>query len=118
MTALVTSELADRTNLILLERAKLDKVLNEQAFGVSGLVSSDAAAEIGLITGAKVLVSGPIVETAQGRLVVVANVIGTETGRLFAAKVEGGANNLMELSRDLGDRIAQLIASQADKLAE
>jgi TolB-like protein len=116
VTALVTADLAAQTNLVVLERAKLNRALNEQAFGVSGMVSSDAAAQIGQITGAKVLVSGQVVQTAQGRLVILANIIGTETGRLFAAKVEGGGNNLMELSSDLSGKIVQVISSQATNL--
>jgi TolB-like protein len=116
VTALVTADLAAQTNLVVLERAKLNKALNEQAFGVSGLVSSDAAAQIGQITGAKVLVSGQVIQTEQGRLLILANIIGTETGRLFAVKVEGGGNNLLEMSADLSGKIAQTITEQADKL--
>ena len=40
VTTLVTADLTTETNLVLLERAELTKALNEQAFGVSGLVSS------------------------------------------------------------------------------
>lgn len=116
VTALVTADLADRTNLVMLERAKLNKALSEQAFGVSGLVSSDAAAQIGQITGAKVLVSGEVLVTGREHMVLVANVIGTETGRLFAAKVEGGANNLMELCSDLTGKIDQIIAGEETNL--
>jgi TolB-like protein len=117
VTALVTAELAAQTNLVLLERAKLNKALNEQAFGISGLVSSDAAAQIGQLTGAKVLVSGQVLLTGQAHMVIVANIIGTETGRLFAAKVEGSADNLMDLTSDLSAKIAQTIAAQATNLS-
>src|ERR1700722_7189639 len=56
VTPLITADLATETNFVMVVRAELDKALNEQAFGVSGMVSSDAAAKIGQITGAKVLV--------------------------------------------------------------
>src|SRR5262249_475094 len=101
---------------ILLERAALNKALNEQAFGISGLVNTDAAAKIGQITGAKVLVCGQVLTTQSGHLVVVANIVGTETGRLFPAKVERPADNLMELTDDLSSKIAHTIASQATNL--
>jgi TolB-like protein len=116
VTALVTADLATQTNLMLVERAALNKALNEQAFGISGLVSSDAAAKIGQITGAKVLVCGEVLKTGQDHLVIIATIVGTETGRLFAAKVEGAANNLMELISDLSSKIAATIASQASNL--
>lgn len=116
VTTLVTVDLTTKTNLIMLERAELSKALSEQAFGVSGLVGSDAAAKIGQITGAKVLVCGQILMTEQNHLVIVATIIGTETGRLFAAKVDGAANNLMALTTELSSKIAQTIAAQSTNL--
>lgn len=116
VTTLVTADLTTETNLIMLERAELNKALSEQAFGVSGLVGSDAAAKIGQITGAKVLVCGQVLTTEKNHLVIVATIVGTETGRLFAAKVEGPANNLMELTTDLSSKIAKTISLQATNL--
>ncbi len=116
VTALVTADLTTQTNIVMLERAQLDKALNEQAFGISGLVSSSAAAKIGAITGAKVLVSGEVIKTKKEHLVIIANIIGTETGRLFAVKVEGAEHMLPELTLDLSSNIAQTIVTQATNL--
>ena len=116
VTTLVTADLTTETNLVMLERAELTKALNEQAFGISGMVSSDAAAKIGQITGAKVLVAGQVMKTGDNHLIIVADIIGTETGRLFADKVEGAADNLSELTSDLSRKIAQTITGQATNL--
>jgi len=116
MTALVTADLAGEPNIALLQRVPLDAALREQAFGVSGLVSADAAAKIGRMTGAKILVSGQVVNADDGHLIIIANIIGTETGRMFAAKVEGGADNLPDLATDLSGRIAQTISDQNSNL--
>jgi TolB-like protein len=116
VTSLVTANLSTETNLVMLERAELTKALSEQAFGISGMVSSDAAAKIGQITGAKVLVAGQVIKTGKDHLIIVANVIGTETGRLFADKVEGAADNLSDLTSDLSRKIAQTITSQTTNL--
>ncbi len=116
VTALVTANLTTETNLVMLERAELTKALSEQAFGISGMVSSDAAAKIGQITGAKVLVAGQIIKSEGNHLIIVANIIGTETGRLFADKVEGAADNLSELTSDLSRKIAGTISDQTSNL--
>jgi TolB-like protein len=116
VTTLVTVDLATQTNLALVERVELSKSLREQAFGVSGMVSSDAAAQIGHITGAKVLVAGQVMKTGDNHLVIVANIIGTETGRLFAEKVEGGADNIMDLTDKLSGKIARTISDQTTNL--
>jgi TolB-like protein len=116
VTALVTADLTTETNLVMLERSELSKALNEQAFGISGMVSADAAARIGQITGARVLVSGQVINTGTDHLIVVANIIGTETGRLFAAKVEGAGDNVAGLTTDLSRKIARTISAQATNL--
>ena len=116
VTALVTADLTAETNLVMVERADLKKTLGEQAIGASGMVSSDTAAKIGQITGAKVLVTGLVIRGAGTHLIVIANIIGTETGRLFAVKAEGAAENLMELSASLSRQIARKICDRAPDL--
>jgi len=116
VTVLVTANLTVETNLVLVERAELNKALSEQAFGIGGLVSGDAAAKIGQITGAKVLVAGQVIKTGNDHLILVANIIGTETGRLFADKVEGGVDNLSDLTTNLSRKIAQTINDQTTNL--
>ena len=116
VTTLITVDLTSETNLVMLERAELNKALNEQAFGISGMVSADAAAKIGQITGAKVLVAGKVIKINNNHLTIVASIIGTETGRLFAAKVEGAADDLMGLTSDLSRKIAETITAQATNL--
>ena len=116
VATLVTAYLATGTNLVLVDREQLRKSLNEQAFGASGMVSPETAAKIGHITGAKVLVSGQVLKTGEAHLVIIANIIGTETGRLFADKVEGAADNLTDLTESLSRKIAQTITAQATNL--
>ena len=116
ITTLVTADLTAETNIVMLERADLKKALSEQAFGASGMVSADAASKIGQITGAKVLVAGQVIMTDKNHLVIVANIIGTETGRLFAAKVDGSTEDLLKLSTELSHKIAQTIAGQTTNL--
>lgn len=115
VTALVTANLATETNLVMVERSELNKALGEQAFGISGMVSSDAAAKIGEITGAKVLVAGQVLRTGDN-LIIIADIIGTETGRLFAEKVQGSAERLGDLTTDLSGKVARTISLQATNL--
>ena len=109
VTALVTADLATETNLVMVERSDLKKAIGEQAMGVSGMINSDQAAKIGQLTGAKVLVSGRVIKAGKEHLIIVANIVGTETGRLFAEKIEGAPDKFAELSEDLSKKIAQSI---------
>ena len=55
-------------------------------------------------------------KTGDNHLALVANIIGTETGRLFADKVEGSAANLSDLTSQLSRKIAQTISDHATNL--
>lgn len=113
VTALVTADLTTETDIIMVERSDLKRALGEQAMGISGMVSSEQAAKIGQVTGAKVLVSGQVIKAPKNHLVIIANIVGTESGRLFAEKVEGPEENFTDLTSQLSRKIAQKIREQA-----
>lgn len=116
-TALVTADLSADTNLALIERAQLSKALSEQAFGLSGMVNSEVAAKIGQITGAKVLVSGQVLRTENHRLVIIANIVGTETARLFAVQAEGpSSGDLVKTTSELAQKISKTILEKSANL--
>src|SRR5882757_11193310 len=53
IATLVNVNLSTDPNLIMVERAELEKALGEQELGLSGTVSPDSAAKVGHLTGAK-----------------------------------------------------------------
>src|SRR6266487_703055 len=55
---LVTANLSAEPQLVIVDRAALAKILREQALGLSGNISPEAAAKVGQLTGAKILVTG------------------------------------------------------------
>jgi len=111
-TALVTAGLSADGRLNLVERAQLKKALSEQALGLSGNINFDAAAKVGQLTGARVLVSGRAMRLA-GSLVITASIIGTETSRSYSEQVQGPLTNLVGLTATLSQQIADTIVLQA-----
>src|ERR1039458_1078987 len=99
IVSLLTVNLSSDARFVIVDRSELDKVLAEQELGRSGNITPDSAARIGQLTGAKILVTGRefnALDAGDG-LVVIANVIGTETGRVFSKTVQGSKTNLVEL---------------------
>jgi TolB-like protein len=86
VTDLLTTRLSTHPNLVLVERQRINEVLSEMEFGISGTVQPDTAATIGRLIGAKALVTGRLFSSG-GDLVVVTRMIGTETGRVYAESV-------------------------------
>lgn len=116
LSAVLTALLSSEADLILLERAELDKALGEQELGLSGTVAADTAARVGNLTGAKVLVTGSVFKTDKN-VMAVAKVIGTETGRVFGLTGKmNSSGDLTDLAQDLADKIHPTITSKADAL--
>src|SRR5690606_26581702 len=99
------------------ERAELEKALGEQELGLSGTVAPDTAAKVGNLTGAKVLVTGSVFKVDKN-VMVVAKVIGTETGRVYGTtgKMNAAGGDLSELAKDLAAEVGSTIKSKAETL--
>lgn len=99
--------LTARPDLQLVDRADLDATLKEQELNLSGAVKADEAVRIGQLSGAKILISGSVVELDR-TIYLVAKVIGTETGHVVGASVKG----------DRSDELAPLVEQLAEKIDE
>jgi hypothetical protein len=112
---LLNALLSAESDLLLVERAELEKVLGEQALGVSGTVSNESAAKVGHLTGAKVLVTGRVFRAGK-ETVLVAKIIGTETSRVFGEMVKSATLTVTDLAGELAGKIARTVVTRADSL--
>jgi hypothetical protein len=116
IATLINANLSAEPQIITVERADLEKILGEHELGLSGTVSSDSAAKIGQLTGAKVLVTGRVFK-AEGELFIVAKIIGTETSRVYGELVKGGDKaSLSDLTANLATKIAADVTQKGDTL--
>ena len=83
ITALLTANLSADPRFILLERVELTKSIQELSLGLSGTVNAEDAAKVGHMSGAKVLVTGQVFKHGKDQIVFMADIIGTETSRLY-----------------------------------
>jgi hypothetical protein len=124
VASLLTVNLSSNPQFTLVDRAQLNKILKEQALGLGGDISPETAAKIGRLVGAKILVTGTIfnvgdtvgtdiqTEGSHSEILIIANVIGTETGRVFAQREQGTRENLVKLADDLSVKISEIITNQ------
>ncbi len=116
VATLINANLSADPQIITVERAELEKVLGEQELGLSGTVSTETAAKVGHLTGAKVLVTGRVFKVDK-ELVVVSKIIGTETSRVYGELVKGtSATPITDLSTDLAKKIAATVKAKGDSL--
>lgn len=90
VAALLNAHLSAQPNLVMVERAELEKVLGEQELGLSGTVQPGSAARIGHLTGAQILITGRVFKVEKETFLV-AKVIGTETSRVHGETVKGAS---------------------------
>jgi TolB-like protein len=115
-TDLLFANLAAEPELYLVERADLKKILDEQELNVSGLVDPATATKVGQLTGAKILITGSVLQVDTS-LYVIAKVIGTETSRVLGASVKGGVrDDLGGLVEELAKKVNELVSTRAEEL--
>lgn len=83
VTDALTEAVFNTGKVRIIERANLEKILNEQKFQASGLVNEDTAKEIGQIAGVDYVCYGTLRDTGN-EITVSARVVDVETGEVCA----------------------------------
>lgn len=109
---LLAAALSMHAGIRLVERTALQRAMDEQTLGLSGVVDPAAAARVQRLVGAQVLVTGRVL-AASNRLVVTARAVGVETGHLEAVVVEGRpGDDLRALTGATADKIGRLLSDR------
>lgn len=105
VTDLLTVELANSALLNLVERSDIDGILKEHELNLSGAVGAGDAIKIGRLTGARLLITGSVIDTGNDRYLV-AKVVSTETSSMFGVTAKGKiADNLVDLVEKMSEEI-------------
>ncbi len=116
LPTLLTAMLSSQPSLLMVERAEVDKALSEIELGASGTVDPQSAARVGFLTGAQVLVTGRAFPV-QREIVVVAKVIGVETGRVYGDTIAFPARgSIVEAAQELASKIGTAMAERGPTL--
>ncbi|MFA6961371.1 MAG: CsgG/HfaB family protein [Opitutaceae bacterium] len=116
VAALLNARLSILPDVFLVERQEIDKILGEQEAGLSGSVSTETAAKVGALVGAKVLVMGRVFESG-GKVYLVAKIMSTETGRVYGELTTAkDFDSIDPAVETLAGKIAELTKKQAANL--
>jgi Curli production assembly/transport component CsgG len=116
IATLLEADMSSSANALMVERQEVDKILNEQELGKSGLVSAETAAKVGSLTGAQVLITGRIFAVGN-QYMAVAKIISTETSRVYGVTTSlSDLGNLPQAAQDLSGKIDGVLASHRDVL--
>jgi TolB-like protein len=108
--------LAKNPSLFLVDRSEMQKTVQEHEINLSGMVTPDQAIQVGKLIGAKILITGSVIESDK-TLYLVAKIISTETSRVLGASVTGKTSEDFNVLMDqLAKQVGETIAKQADQL--
>jgi|EP01012_Entosiphon_sulcatum_P068462 TolB-like protein len=108
LAEMLITEMAANTNIRVVERDRLQALLEEQNLGNSGRVEKETAAKIGKTLGALHMLMGSFVIDPKERMRLDVRAINTETSELeYATSITGKADNMLELLGQLGTKLNQ-----------
>ena len=105
---MLVAKLMQNQSLLVVQRERLEEVIREQAFQLSGRVADESSVRVGQLAGATVLVTGSIA-VVNGLLRLDAQLLGVEQGLVIGtAAAEGPATEVPSVTRDLLSQIMRL----------
>ncbi|NLF15928.1 MAG: hypothetical protein GX595_01535 [Lentisphaerae bacterium] len=108
--------LAAEPSLYLVDRAEMDKLAAEAELNLSGMVASGQTTKLGELCGARILVTGNVMQVDQS-IYLVAKIIGTETSRVLGQSVKGDASAALDvLAEQLAAKVAETIQTRGAEL--
>jgi len=108
----LTSELSKSDRIVIVERKKLNKILEEQALVLSGVLDSSNVKQVGKLLNAQFIIQGTINQT-NGKSRIDANIIKVKTGEIKNEKVIApDENHLEEMTQLLSNNIKKVLVGQ------
>ena len=108
LTDMLITELSKIEGLKVVERAKLQALVDEQQLGLSGLVDPATAQRVGELLGAQTLVMGGFIKGFDGKIRMDVRLVEVETGRTLATDEETGEpKHLFRMIEQMSEAIAK-----------
>jgi TolB-like protein len=116
ITDILFANLVADPQLMLVDREDIKKLLDEQELSLSGLTNPAEANKVGQLTGAKMLITGSVVQ-ADTKLYLVTKIISTETGRVLGASVKGTVRDMLDdLVTEIAGKVTETIGARGEEI--
>lgn len=110
MTLMLITDLSQVKNLQVVERVKLQALVEEMGLGTSGLVEPGTAPRVGRLLGAQWLVGGNILPALEERLKIQAHPLDVPRGQILGEPItQGKLGELFRLEKELLFEIIKLL---------
>jgi TolB-like protein len=108
LAQMFTSELSQLQGLHLVERADLNRVIEEMKLAQAGLIDEKTAQQVGKLVGAQHLLLGSFVYLPNKKIRIDARIVEVETGRTMkAAEKTGKEEQLFDMVKELDKKLVK-----------
>ena len=106
------SYLSQFNGVRVVERERISEALQDLRMSSEGMIDQATALQLGKMTGARVIVTGNILEIG-GELAITARLINTETSELVATRATGSRGTLLAVTDDLAAKVADRLIEES-----
>jgi TolB-like protein len=115
IAAMLTTDLEETAMFNIVDRERLNDILQELKLQQSGLVDQKTAVTIGRLTAAKYMLTGTFM-AIRGKLIISAQVFSVEKGvQLGATSVAGKTDNFFLLEKELFTKVTHILQVMLDE---
>jgi len=116
----LASMLVKTDAFIVLERGKMDEILNEQGFQQSGCTTTECAVEVGKMLNVQKMVNGSIGKIGQTYTIDISliDIKTAQIERSFIRDYKGEIDGLLQIMQDIANQIAGIVKEAEPKPAE
>jgi len=101
MADLLITDLSKAEKLTVVERLKMQKLLEEMGLGMTGLVDAGSAPRVGKLLGTSQIVNGAFINLADDQFRIDAGITEIKTEKFSGSKVTGELKNFFKLEKEL-----------------
>lgn len=103
---LLITELSRNSNIRVVERDRLQQLLDEQNLSASGRVDKETAVQVGKLLGAGHMLMGTFVIDTRENMRLDVRAVNTETGEIaYVESIEGKADKMLSMISNLGAKV-------------
>ncbi len=106
LTEMLITDLSQVKDLVVIERARLQSLMEEMGLGMSGLVNSANAPRVGKLLGASKIIHGGLVQLADKQIRIDAGYTDVKHNQTGASSsTTGSLNNLFKMEKDIAFKV-------------
>ena len=106
---LLTAKMSQSNHIVLVERQSLKSIIDEQNLGMTGMVDTSNAQEIGRLLSAQYVITGTLYQIDHASYTISAKIISVKSGKTLSEQVQGPSREYLP---DMVDLLAKNLLFQ------